>query len=89
MGWKYIVETNDQTPTIDLPRVRLDAQLDDGRKIARQLYVVADGIGYVVTMIGPAVRAPQLRRDFDEAMLSFDIGAEPRPPADGGADVTR
>ena len=89
MGWRYVVESNDQALSGDLPRVRLDAQLDDGRKMARQVYVVADGIGYVLTVIGPAAHAPQLRRDFDETLLSFELGAEPAAPVDAGTDVTR
>jgi hypothetical protein len=69
-------------------RLRLDAQLDDGRKLVRQLYAVNDGIGYVITMIGPMTRAPQLRRDFDEAVLTLELGAEARPP-DAPVDVKR
>jgi hypothetical protein len=77
-GFRAIVESSDKGPLGDLPRIRLDAQLDDGRKLARQLYVVNDGIGYVVTMIGPMTRAPQLRRDFDEALQTLELGVEPK-----------
>jgi hypothetical protein len=64
----------------DGDRVRLEATLDDGRRLVRQLYAVADGFGYVVTMVGPMARAPQLRRDFDEAAGSLAVGAaEPGP----------
>jgi hypothetical protein len=87
-GFKSIQESSDTAPSSDVARVRLDAQVAEGRKVARQLYVVNEGIGYVVTLVGPAARAPQLRRDFDEAVLTLEIGSEPRPP-DGGVDVTR
>ena len=55
-------------------RVELEAVIDDGHRLVRQLYAVADGIGYVVTMVGPIARAPQLQRDFDEAASSLSIG---------------
>jgi hypothetical protein len=47
---------------------------DDGHKFVRQLYVVWGGIGYVLTMVGPIARAPQMRRDFDEAATSLSVG---------------
>jgi hypothetical protein len=40
----------------------------------RQLYAVAGDTGYVVTMVGPILRAPQMRRDFDEAAASLTVG---------------
>jgi hypothetical protein len=55
-------------------RARLDATVDDGHRFVRQLYVVADGIGYVLTMAGPITRAPQMRRDFEEAAASLSVG---------------
>ncbi len=55
-------------------RVVLDATVDDGHQFMRQLYAVAGGIGYVVTMVGPVGRAPQMRRDFDEAAASLTVG---------------
>jgi hypothetical protein len=62
-------------------RVVLDAVVDDGHQLMRQLYAVAGDVGYVVTMVGPIVRAPQLRRDFDEAAASLTVGdtSEPNP----------
>jgi hypothetical protein len=87
MGWRYVVVAKDATIPGDSGRLRLEAQLDDGRKLARQLYVVSGGIGYVLTLIGASSRAPQLKRDFDETAQSLAIGAEPRPSADAGADV--
>ena len=55
-------------------RVVLDGVVDDGHLFMRQLYVVAGGIGYVVTMVGPIARAPQMGRDFDEAATSLTVG---------------
>ena len=55
-------------------RVVLDAVVDDGHLFMRQLYAVAGDIGYVVTMVGPIARAPQMRRDFDEAAASLTVG---------------
>ena len=61
-------------------RLLLDASVDDGRRFVRQLYVVSGGLGYVVTMVGPAAHAVAMRRDFDEAATSLSVG-------DGGDSV--
>ena len=53
----------------------LDGVVDDGHLFMRQLYVVAAGVGYVATMVGPIGRAPQMRRDFDEAAASLTVGS--------------
>ena len=55
-------------------RIALDATLDDGHRFVRQLYVVSSGLGYVLTMVGPLARSPQLKRDFDEAATSLSVG---------------
>jgi hypothetical protein len=55
-------------------RLVLDAVVDDGHRFVRQLYAVAGDLGYVVTMVGPISRAPQMRRDFDEAATSLSVG---------------
>lgn len=60
----------------DGDRVRLEASAADGRKLVRQLYAVADDFGYVITLVGPAVKATELRRDFDEAAATLSVGAE-------------
>jgi hypothetical protein len=67
-GFRQLSLTNDGD------RVRLEANLEDGRRLVRQLYAVADGFAYVVTLVGPAAKAPQLRRDFDEAAASLAVG---------------
>jgi len=56
-------------------RLLVDAVVDDGHRFMRQLYAVAGNLAYVVTMVGPIGRAPQMRRDFDEAAASLTVGA--------------
>ncbi|HWE30184.1 MAG TPA: hypothetical protein VHB97_19390 [Polyangia bacterium] len=58
----------------DSDRALVDAIVDDGHRFVRQLYAVAGDIGYVVTMVGPIARAPQMKRDFDEAATSLTVG---------------
>jgi hypothetical protein len=55
-------------------RLLLDATIDDGGRVVRQLYAVAGAIGYVVTMVGPSEHAAAMRRDFDEAAASLSVG---------------
>ena len=62
-------------PSDDSDRVTLAAVVDDGHRFVRQLYVVASGIGYVVTMVGPIASAAQMKRDFDEAATSLSVGS--------------
>jgi len=68
--------------------VRLEANLDGGRRYAKQLYVVESGIGYVITLIAPS-EAGRLANDFTEAVRSLQLGAPPSEPhaapEDGGA----
>jgi hypothetical protein len=58
----------------DSDRIALDAVVDEGRRFVRQLYAVSGSLGYVVTMVGPIGRAPQMKRDFDEAAASLSVG---------------
>jgi hypothetical protein len=62
------------SPGDESDRATLDAVVDDGHRFMRQLYAVAGDIGYVVTMVGPLARAPQMKRDFDEAAASLSVG---------------
>ncbi|MDB4964820.1 MAG: hypothetical protein JWN44_509 [Myxococcales bacterium] len=73
-GFRSITISPERPSGDDSDRVRLDATVDDGHRFVRQLYAVADDIGYVLTMVGPIIRAPQLRRDFDEAAASLTVG---------------
>jgi hypothetical protein len=73
-GFRAIAIADERPSGDDSQRARLDATVDDGHKFVRQLYVVWGGIGYVLTMVGPIARAPQMRRDFDEAATSLSVG---------------
>ena len=73
-GFRAIAISTERPSGDDSDRVRLDATVDDGHRFVRQVYVVAGGIGYVLTMVGPIGRAPQMRRDFDEAAASLSVG---------------
>lgn len=61
----------------DGERVRLEAELDGGRRVVRQLYVVAGEIGYVVTLVAPKSALAHLGGDFEEAVKSLEVGATP------------
>jgi hypothetical protein len=76
-GFRDIKLSPTPQPTDDSDRLMLDAVVDDGHRFVRQLYAVASGIGYVVTMVGPIARAPAMRRDFDEAASSLSVGDAP------------
>jgi hypothetical protein len=83
-GFRSIVVTLEHAPDGPEdapPRVRLEASLDGGRRFVRQLYVVDEGIGYVMTLVGPATRSYSLRRDFDEAAQSLQVGDNPAATA--------
>lgn len=53
--------------------VRLDAVLDGGKRLARQHYRVANGLGYVVTMIVAAEQAPKHQRELEDTLRSFNL----------------
>jgi hypothetical protein len=55
-------------------RARLDGSLDGGRVVMHQLYVVADGFGYVLTVAGASKKAPELKRAFDEVSSTLAVG---------------
>lgn len=83
-GFQSIVVTLERAPDGPEdapPRVRLEASLDGGRRFVRQLYLVDEGIGYVMTLVGPATRSYSLRRDFDEAAQSLQLGDNPAAAA--------
>jgi len=58
-------------------RARLSAELDGGRRLVHQLYVVEGGIAYVITIIGPRAAADRLAADFEAAIASLKLGAPP------------
>jgi hypothetical protein len=84
-GFRSITIVLEPASDDELPRVRLEASIDGGRRLVRQLYAVTEGFGYVVTLVGPAIRGYALKRDFDEAAQSLVVGDNP----DGAAPARR
>lgn len=64
------------TVRADATRQRLDADLDGGKRFVRQLYVVEQGLGYVVTLVAPAASNAPMTADFEAAVASLKLGAE-------------
>src|SRR5256885_604510 len=62
-------------------RARLEATIDSGRRVSRQLYAVTEGFGYVMAMVGAAARTLALKRDFDDAAQSLVVGDSGEPAA--------
>jgi hypothetical protein len=60
--------------TPDGARVRLEATLDGGRRIARQAYLVEAQIAYVVTVVGPGGLAERLATELDDSLRSLQLG---------------
>src|SRR4051794_18615596 len=71
--------------TRDGDRTHLDADLDGGRRFAKQVYVVSTGFGYVITLVSPLAAAAHAAADFDEAVRSLQLGISDGPSPDGGA----
>jgi hypothetical protein len=65
----------------DGARVRVTAELDSGKRVAMQLYVVDAGFGYVLTLITPLATSDRMAQDFDAAARSLQLGG----PLDAGA----
>jgi len=68
-GWT--VKHEDRQPT----RVTIEATLDGGKRIARQLYAVEKGFAYVLTLVAPADQVNERARDFDDTVSTMRIGA--------------
>jgi hypothetical protein len=60
--------------TPDGARVRLEAILDAGRRVARQAYLVEAQIAYVITVVGPGALAERLAAELDESLRSLQLG---------------
>jgi hypothetical protein len=73
-GLRGVTVTVERPPGEEIERARLEATIDRGRRVFRQLYAVTEGFGYVMTMVGAASRTHALKRDFDEAALSLVVG---------------
>ena len=65
----------------DGDRVRLSAHLAAGRRRLEQLYVVDEGIGYVVTLVTPDDVARRMTEDFEAALRSLQVGSGAARPA--------
>ncbi len=61
------------------PRVVVDATLDKGKRVARQLYLVEGGFVYVVTLVAPEEHAAERLRDFDDAVGTLKLGDADKP----------
>jgi hypothetical protein len=73
-GFRNLVVSVDKE---DATRMRVEAEIESGRQLVRQVYAVTEGMGFVITIAGPASKAPQLKRDFDEAAASLLLGDAP------------
>ncbi len=60
-------------------RVTVDASLDKGKRIGRQLYLVEGGFVYVITLVAPQEQAADRLRDFDDAVASLKLGDSDKP----------
>jgi hypothetical protein len=76
-GWTLgHVDRGKTTPAM---RVLVDATLDKGKRVARQLYLVEAGFAYVVTLVAPAEHAADRLRDFDDAVATLKLGDGDKP----------
>jgi hypothetical protein len=80
-GLRGISIAVEHPPGEEQERARVEATIDSGRRVFRQLYAVTEGFGYVVTMVGAAARSHALKRDFDEAAQSLVVGDNGEAPA--------
>ena len=67
----------------DGDRATIDATLDGGRRFMKQVYLVAGGYAFVVTLIAPVAAAAHATPDFDEAVRSLQLTDTASP--DGNA----
>ena len=68
-GWT--VKHEDRQPA----RATIEATLDGGKRVGRQLYAVEKGFAYVLTLVAPASQAADRARDFDDTVSTMRIGA--------------
>lgn len=68
-GWT--LKHEDRQPT----RVTIEATLDGGKRVARQLYAVEKGFAYVLTLVAPADQSTDRNHDFDDTVTTMRIGA--------------
>jgi hypothetical protein len=80
-GLRGVAITVERPAGEEQERARLEATIDSGRRVFRQMYAVSEGFGYVLTMVGAASRTHLLKRDFDEAAQSLVVGDNGEPAA--------
>jgi hypothetical protein len=61
---------------------RIEGELDGGRRVLRQAYVLSDEVAYVLTVVAPREVSERVLRDFETALQSLAI--EPLPTGAGG-----
>jgi hypothetical protein len=59
----------------DGERERLSAHLAAGKRTLEQLYIVDEGIGYVVTLVTPDDVARRMTTDFESALRTLQVGS--------------
>jgi hypothetical protein len=80
-GLRGVTVSVERSPGDETERARVEATIDSGRRVFRQLYAVTEGFGYVMTMVGAQSRTHALKRDFDEAAQSLVVGDNGEPAA--------
>ena len=55
-------------------KVTVDASLDKGKRVARQIYLVESGFAYVITLVAPAEQVTERTHDLDDAMTGLKLG---------------
>lgn len=53
--------------------VRLEGELDEGRRLLRQAYLLSDELAYVLTVVTPREVSERVLRDFEAALQSLAI----------------
>lgn len=66
---------------------RLEGELEGGRRLLRQAYVLSDEVAYVLTVVTPKEVSERVLRDFEMALQSLAIDPLPLGPAPGPGDV--
>jgi hypothetical protein len=80
-GWE------DPRVTQDGDLVRLEAKLDGGRRLLRQIYLVDGDLAYVLTIVAPPEHRERALHDFEEtwrSLVLIPMGAQQAPLGDGG-----
>jgi len=57
----------------DGDRVTLEADLDGGKRFVHQLYIVENGVAYVITAVAPTADRGRTLADFQESVRSLQL----------------